>query len=170
MAAAKQGESTTASRTTMERASDLEIVIRRTFRAPAAIVFDAYTRPEHVRRWWAPASRGVRMVECEVDLTPGGAYRYVIGRGEDERYGFFGKFLEIAPPTRLVYTQTFEPFPDAEAVITVALEECDGSTLFVARERYPSREALEGALASGMEDGLRETFEQLDDLVVALRG
>ena len=170
MAAAKQSEAMSTSRTTTERTSDLELVIRRTFRAPAPIVFDAYTKPEYVRRWWAPASRGVRMVQCDIEFTLGGAYRYVIARGDDERYCFFGKYVEITRPTRLVYTQTFEPFPDAETLVTVSFEEHDGVTRFVAHERYASKEALDMALGTGMEDGMRETFEQLDDLVVSLRG
>ncbi len=157
-------------RTSMGLTSDKEIVVTRTFRAPAHTVFDAWTKPEHVRRWWAPASRGVTMVQCDADLRPGGAYRYVLARGKDERFAFSGKYREIARPTRLVYTQSFEPIPDAEVVVTVSFEERDGSTTLVAHELYPSKEARDGALASGMEDGVRETFDQLDELVASLRG
>lgn len=168
MAANTKGEPM--NRTSMERTSDREIVIARTFRAPADIVFDAWTRPEYVRRWWAPQSRGVTLVQCDADVRPGGAYRYVLARGKSERLAFSGKYLEIARPTRLVYTQIFEPFPDGEAVVTVSFEERDGSTTLVAHELYPSKEALDGALASGMEDGTRETMDQLDALVASLRG
>ena len=101
------------------------------------------------------------MVECTADLEVGGTYHYVIARGADERYGFHGRYLEMDRPTRLVYTQTFEPFPDAEAVISVSFEERDGATTFVARETYPNKQALDAALASGMEDGLRETAAAL---------
>ena len=104
----------------------------------------------------------------DADLRPGGAYRYVLARGEAERFAFSGKYVEIAPPTRLVYTQSFEPIP-GEAVVTVSFEERDGSTTVVAHEIYPSKEALDGALESGMEDGLRETYDQLDELVASLR-
>jgi uncharacterized protein YndB with AHSA1/START domain len=155
--------------TSMERTSEKEIVITRTFRAPAHIVFDAWTKPELVRRWWAPASRGVTLVQCDADLRPGGTYRYVLARGKAERFAFFGKYLEIVRPTRLVYTQSFEPVP-GEAVVTVSFEERDGSTMLVSHELYPSKDALDGALASGMEDGMRETFDQLDELVASLRG
>jgi uncharacterized protein YndB with AHSA1/START domain len=155
-------------RTSMELVSDREIVITRTFRARPYVVFDAWTKPEYVRRWWAPASRGVEVVECEADLRPGGSYRYVIARGEAERYAFFGEYREIARPTRLVYTQIFEPFPDSAVIVTVTFEEHDGRTKLVSHELYPSKEVRETALASGMEDGMRETLEQLDELVATL--
>jgi uncharacterized protein YndB with AHSA1/START domain len=132
-------------------------------------VFDAFTKPEHVRRGWAPKSRGVTLVECDADVRPGGAYRYVLARGKAERFAFLGKYVEIARPTRLVYTQSFEPMP-GEAVVTVSFEERDGSTTLVSYELYPSKEALDAALSSGMEDGMRETFEQLEELVASLRG
>ncbi|HEU4534076.1 MAG TPA: SRPBCC family protein [Polyangiaceae bacterium] len=157
-------------RTSLELTSDREIVIRRTFRAPPSVVFEAWTKPEFVKRWWAPASRGAAVIECDADVRPGGEYRYVTAVGPGQRFAFFGKYLEIVPPTRLVYTQVFEPYPDAEVVVTVSFEERDGSTLLVAREVYPSKEALEGAMASGMEEGLRETFDQLDALVASARG
>ncbi len=169
MAAQRKGESMNLNPTSLERTSDKEIVIARTFRAPAQIVFDAWTKPEYVRRWWAPESRGVTLVQCDADLRPGGAYRYVLARGKAERFAFSGKYLEIARPTRLVYTQSFEPVP-GEAVVTVSFEERGGSTTLVAHELYPSKEALDGALASGMEDGMRETFDQLDELVASLHG
>ena len=86
------------SRTSMERTSDRELVITRTFRAPAPIVFDAWTKPEYVTRWWAPKSRGVTLEQCDADLRPGGAYRYVLAHGKAERVTFFGKYLEIARP------------------------------------------------------------------------
>ncbi|MFN0181007.1 MAG: SRPBCC family protein [Gemmatimonadales bacterium] len=156
------------SRTSLVRTSDRELVWTRTFGAPAAIVFDAYTKPEYVRRWWAPKSRSVTMLECDVDLRPGGSYRYVLGRGDSERFAFFGKYLEVGRPTRLVYTQTYEPFPDLEAVLTVSFEERDGVTTLVAHERYPSKQALDGALASGMAEGARDSFEELAELVASL--
>jgi len=169
MVAGRKGEPMKQNRTSMDRTSDREIVIKRTFRAPAEIVFDAFTKPEHVRRWWAPKSRGVTLVECDADVRPGGAYRYVLARGKAERFAFSGKYLEIARPTRLVYTESFEPMP-GEAVVTVSFEERDGSTTLVSHELYPSKEALDAALSSGMEDGMRETFEQLEELVASLRG
>lgn len=171
MVAGKSGRAGEASRRAItERTSDTEIVITRAFRAPAHLVFDAWTKPELVRRWWAPAPRGVVMVECEADVRPGGAYRYVLGRGETMRMVFSGKYIEITRPTRLVYTQGFGPTPDGEAMVTVTFEERDGATTLVAHERYPSKAALDGALMSGMEDGMNETYEQLDTLLESLRG
>lgn len=169
MAAKRKGETMSLNQTSLKRTSDKEIVITRTFRAPAHIVFDAWTQPEYVRRWWAPESRGVILVQCDADVRPGGAYRYVLARGKTEQFAFSGKYVEITRPTRLVYTQSFEPIP-GEAIITVSFEERDGSTTLVAREVYPSKEALDGALKSGMEDGMRETFDQLDELVASLSG
>jgi uncharacterized protein YndB with AHSA1/START domain len=163
-----RGEAMGKGRMTLERTSDTEIVIKRTFRAPARLVFDAWTKPEHVKRWWAPASRGVTMVQCDADVRPGGAYRYVMGR-ESERIGFSGKYLEIDRPTRLVYTQCFDPFPGADAMVTVTFEERDGVTTLVAREVYPTKEALDSAIEAGMEDGARETLDQLDELLAKLR-
>lgn len=152
---------------TFERTSDTELVFSRTLRAPPDVVFEAWTQPEHLRRWWAPASRGVTLVTCDVDLRPGGAYRWVIGRGDTERYAFSGKYIEITPPSRLVYTQSFEPMP-GEAVVTVTFTEKGGQTLLHAHELYPSKEALDAAVSSGMEDGARETLDLLDDLVATL--
>ena len=154
--------------TTVKRKSEREIVITRRFRAPARIVFEAWTRPEHVQRWWAPRSRDVAVVECTADVRPGGAYRYVLARGAAERFAFSGKYLEIDPGARVVYTQWFEAIPGAEVVVTVTFEEKDGATTLVAREVYPSKEARAAALDSGMESGMRETIEQLDELVAAL--
>ncbi len=156
-----------AHRMSLERTSDTTLVITRTLRAPPAIVFEAWTNPDYVRRWWAPLSRGVTLTECDADLRPGGEYRYVLTRGK-ERFAFYGKYLEITPPSRLVYTQIFEPFPDAEARITVSFEADGGYTRLVSREVYPSKVALDGALHSGMEDGARETFQQLDELVASM--
>ncbi len=152
-------------KTTTERTSDREIVITRTFAAPAQLLFDAWTKAELVRRWWAPASRGVVMAECEADVRVGGTYRYVLARGPKERLAFFGRYVEITRPTRLVYTQTFEPMPDGEAVITVRFEPRGAETTLIAHELYPSKEVLDGTLASGMEDGMLETYAQLDQLL-----
>ena len=157
-------------RTSLDRTSDREIVITRAFRAPAPLVFDAWTKPEYLRRWWAPTSHGVSVVECDADLRPGGAYRYVIARGESERFAFSGKYVEIVRPTRLVYTQIFEAMPTGEAMVTVTLEERDGATTLIAHERYPSKQVLDGVLASGMERGMRETYEQLEALLATLHG
>jgi uncharacterized protein YndB with AHSA1/START domain len=154
--------------TTMELGPDREIVISRTFNGPARIVFEAWTRPELVRRWWAPRSHGVAVVSCEADVRAGGKYRYVLGREGDE-FAFSGEYTEVTPHSRLVYTQVFEPMQAAgEAVVTVTFEERDGKTHMVSRELYPSKEVREAALSSGMESGMRETMNQLDELVMSL--
>lgn len=168
MAARERSETVRSDRTSMELEGDRALVISRTFDAPARIVFDAWTKPELVRRWWAPKSRHVSVVSCEAEVRPGGKYRYVLRKDDGEEFAFSGKYTEVSPPTRLVYTQVFEAFPDAGAIITVTFEERDGKTLLLAREVYPSPEARDGALASGMEDGMRETMDQLDELVATL--
>lgn len=156
--------------TTMELRGDREIVISRTFRAPPRIVFDAWTKPELVRRWWAPKSLGAEITGCEADVRVGGTYRYVTRAAEGE-FAFIGEYTEITPPSRLVYTQVFEPMADAGAAVVTVTFEDDGSgnTRLVSRELYPSKEIREAVLASGMEHGMRETMDQLDELVASLR-
>lgn len=169
MAGKSTSEDTKMNETTMELEADREIVITRTFNAPARIVFDAWTKPELVRRWWAPKSIGVSIVSCEADVRVGGQYRYVISARGGDPMGFSGKYTEVMPPSRLVYTQVFEPMADAgEVVVTVHFEELDGRTHLVSHELYPSKEAREAALTSGMEHGMREAMDQLDDLVATL--
>ena len=159
----------TANRTTVERTSDRELVVTRRFNAPARIVFDAWTRPELLKRWWAPCSRGVKLLSCEADVRVGGKYRYVFGRDASSPMAFSGVYREVVVPTRLVTTQLFEPMPAAgEAIVTATFEEKDGKTTLVLHQLFPSREALDGAVASGMEHGMRETFEQLEALVTTL--
>ena len=153
--------------TFVERISETELLVQRTFRAPAELVFDAWTRPEHLQHWWAPKCREVTLVQCDADLRPGGRYRYVLARGE-ERMAFSGEYRELVRPTRLVFTQRFEPVPDAESVVTVSFEQRGSFTTLEARERYSSKEALEGALASGMEKGMREAFDQLEELLASM--
>jgi uncharacterized protein YndB with AHSA1/START domain len=148
---------------------DREIVIVRSFNAPARIVFDAWTRADLVKRWWAPRSRGVSVLSCDADIRPGGKYRYVLKRDTGQELAFSGTYTEVTPPTRLVYTQFFEPFPDP-STITVIFEEHDGRTRMVATERYPSKAARDGALASGMEKGMREALDQLEELMGLLGG
>ena len=150
-------------RTTIERKSDREVVVTRIFNGPVHIVFEAWTRPELFMRWWAPKSMGVPMLSCEMDVRTGGGYRIEFGHDPSEAWVFFGKYIEVIPNTRLVWTN--EETEDA-AVTTVTFEEKDGRTLLVLSELYPSKEALEAN--AGGEDGLPEQFEQLDELLVTL--
>ena len=154
-------------RTHMELTSDTELVITRTFQAPAEVVFDAFTKPEFVSRWWAPKTRGVSVLSCSAEVKPGGSYRYVLGQGEQVLVTFSGQYIEVDRPLRLVYTQCMEPYPDA-VMVSVRFEQKNGATTLISHERYPSAEVRAMALSSGMEEGMRETFEQLDALLQSL--
>ena len=154
-------------RTTVERTSERELVVTRTFNAPARIVFDAWTKPELLLRWWAPKSFGVSFLSCELDLRAGGKYRFVFAHPASEQpMAFFGRYLEVTPHSRLVWTN--EEGGDGGAVTTVTFAEKDGKTLLVMHDLYPSKEALDDAIASGSTGGTWETFEQLDVLLVDL--
>ena len=160
-------EKSKADGTTLDLPSDREILIARTFDAPARIVFEAITRPEHVRRWWAPRTRG-EMLTCEVDLRVGGAWRYVMRTTTGMEVGFSGKILELDAPTRIVQTEVFDPFPEAVSVVTVTLTEKEGKTRLESRILYPSKEVRDQVIASGMEGGMRESYLQLTELVASL--
>ena len=151
-------------RTTVERKSERELVVTRTFNGPARIVFEAWTKPELLKRWWIPKSTGMSLVSCELDVRVGGRYRFEIGRGDAKPMAFFGKYIEVTPHSRLVWTNEES---DEGAVTTVTFEEKGGKTLLVMHELYPSKEDLDGAIA-GMEGGMPETFAQLDELLVTL--
>jgi uncharacterized protein YndB with AHSA1/START domain len=151
-------------RTTLERKSERELIVTRTFNGPPHIVFEAWTRPELLKRWWAPKSAGVSLLSCEADVRVGGKYRLEFGRQGSKPVAFFGRYIEVTPPSRLVWTNDES---DDGAVTTVTFEEQGGKTLLVMHELYPSKEALDRAIA-GMEGGMREMFEQLDELLVTL--
>jgi uncharacterized protein YndB with AHSA1/START domain len=162
-------EDTVKNEVTVQRTSDRELVVTRMFNGPAHIVFDAWTKPEFLKRWWAPRSFGVSLFECESDLRVGGTYRYAFGRDPGNPEVFSGRYIEVRPPSRLVLTQLYERMREAgEAVVTATFEESQGRTLLTLHQSFPSKEALEGALASGMEHGMRVTLDQLDELVGAL--
>ena len=151
-------------RTAVERKSERELVITRTFNGPARIVFEAWTKPELLKLWWAPKSVGVSLLSCEADVRVGGKYRFEIGRKGSEPMAFFGRYLEVAPHSRLVWTNEES---DDGAVTTVTFEDKAGKTLLVMHEVYPSKDALDRAMA-GMEGGMTETFAQLDELLATL--
>ena len=152
-------------RTTVERKSDREIVVTRTFDGPSRIVFEAWTRPELFKQWWVPKSMGMFLRSCEMDVRVGGGYRLVFGHDAANPVEFFGRYLEVIPHSRLVWTN--EEGGDAGPVTTVTFEEKGGKTLLVLHELYPSKEALDAA-GTGAADAMSETFEQLDELLVAL--
>jgi uncharacterized protein YndB with AHSA1/START domain len=154
------------SRTTVERTSDRELVATRSFNGPARIVFEAWTKPELIMRWWAPESFGITFLSCETDVRTGGSYRFVFGHPASEQpMAFHGKYLEVTPPSRIVWTNEED---EDGAVTTVTFEEKDGKTLVVVHDLYPSKEALDGAIASESTGAWPEQFEVLDDLLTTL--
>jgi uncharacterized protein YndB with AHSA1/START domain len=155
-AAAKDG-------TTVERKSDREIVVTRTFNGPARIVFEAWTRPELFKRWWAPKSLGLSLLSVEQDVRVGGKYKLVFGHDASQSMAFHGRYLEVTPPSRLVWTNDES---DQGSVTTVTFEETGGRTRLTVHELYPSKEALDAE--GGATDALPEQFAQLDALLVDL--
>jgi uncharacterized protein YndB with AHSA1/START domain len=153
-------------RTVVERTSERELVVTRTFNGPARIVFEAWTRPELLKRWWAPKSFGTTFISCEADVRTGGTYRFVFGHASsDQPLAFFGRYIEVIPNVRLVWTN--DEGGEGGAVTTVTFEERGGETLVVMRDLYPSKDALDGAIDSGSTSGFGESFEQLDALLVS---
>ena len=154
--------------TTVDRKSERELVVTRTFNGPAHIVFEAWTKPELLTRWWAPKSFGISFVSCEADVRTGGAYRFVFSHPAFEQpMAFFGRYIEVTPHSRIVWTN--EESADG-AVSTVTFEEKDDKTLLILHELYPSKQALDDAIASGSTGttGASEQFEELDILLVTL--
>jgi uncharacterized protein YndB with AHSA1/START domain len=147
--------------TTVERKSDRELVVTRTFDGPVRLVFEAWTKPDLFKRWWGPKSMGMSLSSCEMDVRTGGGYRLVFSNG----MAFFGKYIEVTPPSRLVWTN--DEGGDAGPVTTVTFEEKGGKTLLVMHELYPSKEALDAA-GTGAAEGMGELFEQLDEFLVTL--
>lgn len=151
-------------RTTVQRKSERELVVTRTFNAPARVVFDAWTKPELLKRWWVPKSCGVSLLSCEADVRVGGSYRFEFGDGASQPIAFFGRYLEVTPHSRLAWTNDES---DDGAVTTLSFDEQGGKTLLVLHELYPSKQALDSA-GAGTEGGMPEQFEQLDELLVTL--
>ena len=154
-------------RTTVERTSDRELVVTRTFNGPARIVFEAWTKAELFKRWWVPKSFGLSLLSCEMDVRVGGGYRLVFSHpASGEPMAFFGRYNEVLPHSRLVWTN--DEGGEDGAVTTVTFEERGTETLVVMRDLYPSKEALDSAMTSGSTSGFSETFEQLDALLGTL--
>jgi uncharacterized protein YndB with AHSA1/START domain len=152
-------------RTTVERTSDREVVVTRTINGPARIVFDAFTKAELFKRWWVPKSMGMTLLSCEVDARVGGKYRLVFDF-DPEPAAFFGTYVEVKPYSRLAWTN--DEGGEGGPVTTVTFEEKGGKTLVVVHDAYPSKEALDAAGGNGASDAMVETFNQLDDLLVAM--
>ena len=162
MVAGKENETR---RTTVQKASEREVVVTRAFDAPARLVFEAWSRPELFRKWWVPRSMGMTLRACEMDVRTGGKYRLVFGDDPANPMAFFGTYLEVVPNERIVWTN--EESGDAGSITTVTLEERGGRTLLVMSELYPTKEALDAA-GTGAQEALNETFGQLDELLAEL--
>lgn len=149
--------------TTTERISDRELLVTRMVNAPARIVFAAWTKPDLVMRWWTPKSFGITLLSCEIDARTGGSYRYVFSHpAAPEPLAFFGRYTDVIPNARLVWTNEES---DQGPISTATFEEQDGMTLLKVHELYPSKEALDEALASGSTGAWPEQFTELDALV-----
>jgi uncharacterized protein YndB with AHSA1/START domain len=149
---------------TVSTPSDREIALTRLFDAPRHLVFEALTSPEHVRRWWGILDDGYSLPVCEIDLRPGGSWRFT-GEGPQGRFpAFYGVYREITPPERLVYTEIFEPFPDAESVVTTVLTEEHGKTRMTVTASYPSKDVRDMVLKTGMERGAALSYDRLEEV------
>jgi uncharacterized protein YndB with AHSA1/START domain len=148
--------------------SDREITLTRLFDAPRRIVFEAMTKPEHVRRWWGSLDARYSLTVCEIDLRPGGAWHFV-GQGPKGGFGFHGVYLEIDAPERLVYTEIYDPFPDGESMVTQFLTEEGGKTRLTVTASYPSMEVRDMVLKTGMEQGAAISYDRLEEVARELQ-
>lgn len=152
--------------TTVARKSERELVITRTFNGPTHIVFEAWTKPELIKRWWTPKSFGISFISCEADVRTGGTYRFVFSHAASEQpMAFFGRYVEVTPHSRIVWTN--EESADG-ALTTVTFEENGGKTLLILHELYPSKQALDDAIASGSPSAAPEQFKLLDEILATL--
>lgn len=152
--------------TTLRLTSECELVVTRQFNASPQTVFDAWTKPEHVKHWWGPF--GMTMALCEIDLRTGGAFRFVLHDADGNEYGFGGTYYEIVPPEKLVYTDGFEGMPGHEALVTTTFEASGDKTNVISRSVYQSREDRDNHINSGMEAGLRQTYDQLESYITSI--
>ena len=148
--------------------SDREIVLTRLFDAPRNLVFEAMTKPEHVRKWWGCLDERYSVVQCEIDLRPGGKWKFS-GRGPQGDYTFYGVYREVSKPDRLVFTEIYEPYPDVESVVTSVFTEEGGKTRLTATCLYPTNEVREMVLKTGMTGGAATSYDRLEELVRELQ-
>jgi len=148
--------------------SDREITLTRLFDAPRPLVFEAMTQPQHVRRWWGILDDRYSVTTCEIDLRVGGAWRFV-GRGPQGEFAFHGVYREIAAPDRIIFTEIYDPFPDAESVVTSVFTEENGKTRLTVTALYPSLEVRDIVISTGMERGAAISYDRLEDLVQELQ-
>lgn len=165
MAATTQREAAVMERdATVERTSDRELVVSRTVNGPARLVFKAWTDPDLLKQWWAPRSFPVKLLSAETDVRVGGSYKLVFGF-EDSTFEFFGTYTEVTPPSRLVWTN--DEGDAGQTITTLTLEEAGGATRVVVHDLYPSKDALDAAIASGSTSGMPESLAQLDELLAS---
>lgn len=145
--------------------SEREIVMERVFRAPASTVFDVWTKPEHVKKWYGV--RGTTVTVCDIDLRVGGSWRWVVSRPGLE-VAFSGEFLEIDPPRRLRRTERFEGMPGPGCVVTLTFDEKDGETTLISKMLFQSKAERDACLRSGMEHGIIECYQNIDKLLASL--
>jgi uncharacterized protein YndB with AHSA1/START domain len=148
--------------------SEQEIRLPRLFDAPMQLVFDAMTKPEHVKEWWGRLGDGYSVPVCEIDLRPGGKWRFV-NRHPNGEVAFYGEYREITPPRRVVFTEVFEEYPDTVSVVTSVLTEENGKTRLTATVRYPSEEVRDLVMSTGMTHGAGISYDRLEDLVAQLQ-
>ena len=148
--------------------SDREIRITRLFDAPRHLVFEAMTKPEHIKRWWGRLGEGYSVPVCEVDLRPGGAWRFVSRHPKGEA-AFHGVYREITPPDRMVYTEVLEPYPEPGSEVTVILTDENGKTRLTVTALYPSLDVRDVVLKSGMEKGAAISYDRLEDVAKELQ-
>jgi len=153
---------------TVSTPSDREIRMTRLFDAPRHLVFEAMSKPEHIRRWWGQLGEGYSVPVCEVDLRPGGKWRFV-NRHPKGEVEFYGVYREIVPPERVVFTEIFAPFPDAESVVTSVLSEENGKTRLIVNVQYPSLEVRDMVMKSGMARGAAVSYDRLEEVASALQ-
>jgi uncharacterized protein YndB with AHSA1/START domain len=148
--------------------SDREIRLTRLFSAPRSLVFEAMSQPEHIQQWWGCLDEGYSVPVCEVDLRPGGDWRFVNRTPTGELATFYGVYREIAPPNRMVFTEIFAPFPDAESVVTVVLTDENGKTRLTLTALYPSLDIRDAVLKTGMAKGAAISYDRLEELAARL--
>ena len=148
--------------------SEQEVRMTRLFDAPRQLVFEAMTKPEHVKQWWGRLGEGYSVPVCEIDLRPGGKWRFVNRHPQGEAV-FYGEYREITPPSRVVFTEIYEPFPESVSVVTALLSDEAGKTRLTATVRYPSREVRDMVMGTGMTNGAGISYDRLEELVAELQ-
>lgn len=149
--------------------SDQEIRLTRLFDAPRRLVWEAMSKPEHVKQWWGRLGEGYSVPVCEIDFRPGGTWR-MVNRHPKGEAAFHGEYREIDPPSRVVFTEIFEAFPDSVSVVTAEFTEEDGKTRLITTVRYPSLQVRDMVMASGMAHGAGISYDRLEDLLAELQG